>query len=544
VRRIDGGAVLVGGSPLRLLRLTAAGARLVDRFEAGEPVPGSAAATRLARRLLDGGLAHPRPDAVARPYGPGHVAVVIPVRDRAEGLARTLAQLTGTVDLRGQGSADGGREPGGGAAVDNGGWNGHGATDVGESDRGAAGGGVGGSESAEVIDAGGVAPVRPCSGDGVAEIVVVDDGSLDASAVADVSRRCGARVVRHGTPRGPGAARNTGWRATTAPVVAFVDADVEPATGWLPTLLAHLADTTVVAVAPRIVTLVPAGVPEWLAAYERARSPLDLGPAEAPVRPGSRVPYVPTAALLVRRDVLVEAGGFDEAMTHGEDVDLVWRLAAAGHTIRYEPRATVAHPVRPDLAAWLRQRYGYGSSAAPLALRHPGAVAPLTVSGWSAAAWGLVVAGAPTAGIALGAATTAALVPRLRNLTHPWREAGRLAGIGNLYAGRQVADALRRAWVPLLVPMALRARSRPVLAAALVVPALVEWVERRPGLDPARWAALRLADDLAYAAGLWAGSRAAHTTAALRPAFSGRFPPPEPAATPEVTGSAEAGPRH
>jgi hypothetical protein len=149
------------------------------------------------------------------------------------------------------------------------------------------------------------------------------------------------------------------------------------------------------------------------------------------------------------------------------------------------------------------------------------------VSGWSAAAWGLVAAGAPAAGATVGAATTAALVPKLRNLRHPVRESLRLAGLGNLYAGRQVADALRRAWFPLAVPLALRRRSRPALVAALVVPALVEQLERRPRLDPVRWAALRLADDLAYGAGLWSGSIRARTTAALRPAFSGRFPPPD-----------------
>jgi hypothetical protein len=98
-----------------------------------------------------------------------------------------------------------------------------------------------------------------------------------------------------------------------------------------------------------------------------------------------------------------------------------------------------------------------------------------------------------------------------------------------------VADALRRAWLPLALPLALHRRSRPALAAALVVPALVEHIERRPGLDVVRWSGLRLADDLAYGAGLWAGSLTVRTTAALRPAFSGRFPPPERADPPGGT---------
>lgn len=455
-RTIDGGTVLVGGTPLRLLRLTAVGARLVDRLASGEPVPAAPAAQRLARRLLDAGMAHPRPGAAPPPCTPRQVAAVVPVHDRSGGLSRTLDRL----------------------------------------------------------------------GD-VGEVVVVDDGSADAAATAAVASRAGARLVRHDRALGPAAARNAGWRVVDAPVIAFVDADVEPDPGWLDPLLAHLADEAVAAIAPRVAALDTPGAPRWLTAYEAARSPLDLGPQEGIVRPHSRVPYVPTTALVVRRSALADLGGFDEAMVYGEDVDLVWRLARAGATVRYEPASVVRHPVRPTLGAWLRQRYDYGSSAAPLASRHGGAVAPLTVSGWSAAAWGLVLAGAPAAGAALGAGTTAALVPRLRGLRHPVRESLRLAGLGNLYAGRQVADALRRAWFPLAVPLALRRRSRPALVAALVVPALVERAERRPDLGLARWTALRLADDLAYGAGLWSGSIRARTTAALRPAFSGRFPPPD-----------------
>jgi hypothetical protein len=55
-----------------------------------------------------------------------------------------------------------------------------------------------------------------------------------------------------------------------------------------------------------------------------------------------------------------------------------------------------------------------------------------------------------------------------------------------------------------------------VLAAA-TVPSLLEWVEQRPPLDPLRWTALRLADDVAYGAGVWAGCVRERSMAALRP---------------------------
>ena len=58
-RLVAGGSVLVGGSPVRVLRLTPAGARQVAAWFAGEPVPPGAGARALARRLLDAGIAHP-----------------------------------------------------------------------------------------------------------------------------------------------------------------------------------------------------------------------------------------------------------------------------------------------------------------------------------------------------------------------------------------------------------------------------------------------------------------------------------------------------
>jgi mycofactocin system glycosyltransferase len=321
-----------------------------------------------------------------------------------------------------------------------------------------------------------------------------------------------------------------GWRSTgaaDAPFIAFIDADVEAAPGWLEHLLPHFADAAVGAVAPRVQS-VPGDAPIWLARYEQARSPLDLGTVPAPIRPGGRVPYVPTAALVVRRDALAAVGGFDPTMRVGEDVDLVWRLHRAGWHLRYEPAAGVSHPSRPTLVLWARQRFTYGTSAAALAARHGRAVAPLLgVSGWSALAWGAVVAGRPVAGASVAAGTTAALVPKLRGLDDPAGEAVRIAGAGNLWAGRTVADALRRAWWPLTALLAaLSRRVRPAVAAAVVVPPLLEWREARPPLDPVRYAALRLVDDLAYGAGLWTGCVQARSFRAVLPSFSGPLEPP------------------
>ncbi|HEY2430820.1 MAG TPA: mycofactocin biosynthesis glycosyltransferase MftF [Acidimicrobiales bacterium] len=433
VRRVDGGTVLIGGAPLRILRLTGGGSRAVDELAGGAPVGAGPGRQALARRLLDAGMAHPRPGPSA--VSAADVTLVVPVRDRAEGLRATLAAA------------------------------GHGGP-----------------------------------------VIVVDDGSAVAVAAPSVAP---ATVIRHDRSRGPAAARNSGWRAARTDLVAFVDADCEPAPGWLAGLLPHFGDPAVAAVAPRVTARPGVGAPRWLADYERVRSPLDRGPREGTVRPGSPVPYVPTAALVLRRSVLQELGGFDEDLTVGEDVDLVWRLVEAGWTVRYEPSVTVTHPTRSSLGAWVRQRVDYGSSAAPLRRRHGTAVAPAAMSGWTAGALGLAAGGRPVLGVAVAAGTTALLGPRLRALDHPGREALRLAGKGHLFAGARLAEAVRRAWWPLLAAMAGRSRrARLVLAAAFLVPG----VARRPGA-----AVLGMVDDVAYSAGVWLGCVRERSAAALVP---------------------------
>ena len=94
-------------------------------------------------------------------------------------------------------------------------------------------------------------------------------------------------------------------------------------------------------------------------------------------------------------------------------VYLVWRLGEAGWRCRYEPAGEVFHEPRPDWSAWVRQRIDYGSSAAPLAHRHPGALAPIRMSGWSVATWVLAAVGRPLMGSVVGAGSAAALIRKL-----------------------------------------------------------------------------------------------------------------------------------
>ena len=451
-RLLADGAVLAGGSPVRVLRMTAAGARHVAGWWSGTPVPDNPRARVLARRLLDTGIAHPAGYAGAGP-GPQDVTVVIPVRDRHGELARCLAGLA--------------RAP---------------------------------------------------------RVIVVDDASRDPAAIARIGDEAGARVLRRPVNGGPGAARNTGLAAADTPLVAFLDSDCVPSPGWLDVLLPYFADPAVGAAAPRIVPHERGRT--WLARYEGASSTLDMGAHASIVRPGSRVPYVPGAALVVRK---AAAGtGFAEDMRVGEDVDFVWRLAAAGWTVRYEPAAAMPHQHRVRLGAWFARRKDYGTSAAVLELRHPGAVRPLYLSGWTALAWLAAAAGWPAAGAALTGTGIALLARRLARLTGEdwprpaartaWQLATRLAGGGTLAAGRPLGSAISRTWWPLALPAAVAVRRlRLPLAALVLAPPLLDWLDRRPPLDPARYVAARLLDDVGYSLGVWQGCAGRRTIRPLLP---------------------------
>ena len=133
--------------------------------------------------------------------------------------------------------------------------------------------------------------------------------------------------------------------------------------------------------------------------------------------------------------------------------------------------------------------------------------------------WALVFARRPVAALAVASGTIVALRRKIPDL--PPAESVRLVGLGHLYAGRQVASAITRVWWPLAVLAALvvRRTRRPLLAAALVPP-LLDWLGRRGPLDPVRYVALHLADDVAYGTGVWTGAVDLRSVGALAPTFT------------------------
>lgn len=149
----------------------------------------------------------------------------------------------------------------------------------------------------------------------VDEVVVVDDGSTDATAALAESFGPPVRVIRQANA-GPAAARNEGIRASRGAVVAFVDADDL----WEPDKTAiQLAAFEADPALGYSVTMLRNFVSEDLD-RRRVRDPRLLEPMAG---------YVVTT-LAVRRSVFERVGLFDPARGHSDDTEWFLRAKDAG----------------------------------------------------------------------------------------------------------------------------------------------------------------------------------------------------------------------
>jgi histidinol-phosphate phosphatase family protein len=154
------------------------------------------------------------------------------------------------------------------------------------------------------------------------------------AALAPQREALGRVIVADGRLRGPAAARNAGWRASTAEWIAFLDDDVIPQPGWARQLRSELGRLApgVAASQGRLLVPLPQGRPtDWERNVARLES----------------APWI-TADMAFRRTALEAVGGFDERFRHAyrEDTDLAMRLLGKGWQIA-AGRRSCEHPVPP-----------------------------------------------------------------------------------------------------------------------------------------------------------------------------------------------------
>jgi glycosyltransferase involved in cell wall biosynthesis len=221
------------------------------------------------------------------------------------------------------------------------------------------------------------------------QVIVVDDGSTDDTSET-ARAHDGVTVIRHETNRGASAARNTGIRAATAPVVAFLDDDCEPEPEWARELLDAYEDG-VIGVGGSIVPCAPAG---FMLGYLQRNNP--LLPLEMNLARSEKLLYrfylyvlrqwkpeahcekrevytLVGANMSVARSALRQQG-FDERFRFGaEDLDICLRLSRdfPGGRLIVTPDAVVRHHFVPTLRDTLRRSRSYGRGCARLYRKWP-----------------------------------------------------------------------------------------------------------------------------------------------------------------------------
>jgi N-acetylglucosaminyl-diphospho-decaprenol L-rhamnosyltransferase len=182
---------------------------------------------------------------------------------------------------------------------------------------------------------------------GLAEVVVVDNGSTDGSRELVHEQFGWVRLIEPDENLGFGSAVNLAARESESEWVAASNADLEFEPGALARLIeAGESSERIGCVAPRL--LLPDGSTQRsvypfpsAAAYFAAA--LGLAGAKNPEQ-SAAVDWPVGAFVLFRRKAFEEVGGFDERQwMFAEDLDIGWRLARAGYERRYEPAAVVRH---------------------------------------------------------------------------------------------------------------------------------------------------------------------------------------------------------
>jgi len=164
------------------------------------------------------------------------------------------------------------------------------------------------------------------------EIIVVDDGSTDGtsskiSSWAKEHPLVKLRLIKQAN-KGIGGARNTGIQNARGVFVAFLDAD----DFWLEKKLEFVADH--IKLAPNIDLICH---DEWLEINNADRKHSTYGPYTTYRYLLFKGNCISTSATVVRRQKILEVGGFSEDMQFNgvEDYDLWLRLAQANCRIEY-----------------------------------------------------------------------------------------------------------------------------------------------------------------------------------------------------------------
>ncbi len=184
------------------------------------------------------------------------------------------------------------------------------------------------------------------------EIIVVDDGSTD-STVDIVIKNPMVRLISQEN-KGPAAARNTGAKHARGDVLLFTDADCVASKGWLSEMMRPLNENIGVVGVKGTYRTKQKGITARFVQleYEDKYDVMKRAPF---------VDFIDTYAAAYKKDVFLNAGGFDEnfPVACAEDVDLSFRLSRQGNLMVFNPHAWVYHTHPDRIKDYIKKKYKF-----------------------------------------------------------------------------------------------------------------------------------------------------------------------------------------
>jgi glycosyltransferase involved in cell wall biosynthesis len=189
------------------------------------------------------------------------------------------------------------------------------------------------------------------------ELILIDDGSADRTrTIMEEFGRIDARVrVVHHSNWGLVRSLNHGIEVARAEWIARMDADDVMEPSRLERQIAFLANHPSLAVAATLVSYIGSDGRVLGYSYSNLTRP---GAAER-IRSRDRLIHVPHPTVLMRRDTVLQIGGYRKEFRHCEDLDLWNRLADAGEEILVQPEYLLRYRIHDTSVSRISSRMDY-----------------------------------------------------------------------------------------------------------------------------------------------------------------------------------------
>jgi GT2 family glycosyltransferase len=179
------------------------------------------------------------------------------------------------------------------------------------------------------------------------QLILCDNGSSDGSVEYVGSRFPKVELVALDGNYGFAGGNNRAAASARGEWLGFLNNDMHVEPAWLRQLLGPLRDQPHLAcIASRIANWNGSAI-DFIGGgmnFQGHGFQLDHGKTTSPGDRPRRLLFACGGAMLVRRKVFLDVGGFDaDYFAFFEDVDLGWRLNLLGHDVWYEPAATAYH---------------------------------------------------------------------------------------------------------------------------------------------------------------------------------------------------------